>query len=96
MFLSTVRRESSKARDLNSEESYKIIANRSGFREILNGAQEKLEAQVSNLADPDPVQPWIINSPKIAYEAHCPEAKPSKKQGLRRVVEPEGYDDLLS
>lgn len=57
---------------------------------MLNGAQEKLEVQVNKLADPDSVQPWIINSHKIAYEAHCSEAKPSKKQGLGRVAEPRG------
>lgn len=55
-----------------------------------NGAQEKLEVQVNKLAEPDPVQPWIINSHQIAYEAHCSEAMPSKKQGLGRVVEPKG------
>jgi hypothetical protein len=53
-------------------------------------AQEKLEVQVNNLADPDPVQPWIINSPKIVCGAHSPEAKSSKKQGLGGVVEPKG------
>ena len=53
-------------------------------------AQEKLEVQVNNLADPDPVQPGIINSPKIVCGAHSPEAKSSKKQGLGGVVEPKG------
>lgn len=57
---------------------------------MLNGVQEKLDVQVNNLADPDLVQPWIINSPKVPYEAHCPEAKSSKKQGLGSVVEPKG------
>lgn len=57
---------------------------------MLNGALEKLKVQVKNLAQPDPVQSWIINSPISLMKPTVQSVMPSNKQGLGRVVEPKG------
>lgn len=57
---------------------------------MLNGALEKLKVQVKNLAQPDPVQSWIINSPTSLMKPTVQSVMPSNKQGLGRMVEPKG------
>lgn len=57
---------------------------------MLNGALEKLKVQVKNLAQSDPVQSWIINSPISLMKPTVQSVMPSNKQGLGRVVEPKG------